>query len=93
MLPLLVRSVRGRKLNLTVVLKNIHGIWVIFPEAFLYSHEFSDSGYPVTSPDTGIGHDDDVVAVPSPHGTGGSLAGQADAGGGRLQPMRIWFTS
>ena len=30
-----------------------------------------------TSPDTGIGYDDDVVAVPSSHGTGGSLAGQA----------------
>ena len=30
-----------------------------------------------TSPDTGIGHDDDVVAVLSPHGTGGSLAGQS----------------
>uniref|UniRef100_M4BQ78 Uncharacterized protein n=1 Tax=Hyaloperonospora arabidopsidis (strain Emoy2) TaxID=559515 RepID=M4BQ78_HYAAE len=34
-------------------------------------------GIPATSPDTGIGHHDDVVAVPSPHGTGGSLAGQA----------------
>ena len=33
-------------------------------------------GIPTTSLDTGIGHDDDV-AVPSPHGTGGSLAGQA----------------
>ena len=30
-----------------------------------------------TSPDTCIVHDDDVVAVPSPHGTGGSLACQA----------------
>ena len=27
-----------------------------------------------TSPDTGIGHDDDVVSVVSPHGTGGFLA-------------------
>ena len=33
-------------------------------------------GIPTTSLDTGIGHDDDV-AVPSPHGTGGSPAGQA----------------
>ena len=30
-----------------------------------------------TSPDTGIGHDDDVVEVPSPHETGGSLSRQA----------------
>uniref|UniRef100_M4C4B7 Uncharacterized protein n=1 Tax=Hyaloperonospora arabidopsidis (strain Emoy2) TaxID=559515 RepID=M4C4B7_HYAAE len=34
-------------------------------------------GFPATSSDTGIGHDDDVVAVLSPHGTGGSLAGQS----------------
>ena len=27
----------------------------------------------VTSPDTGIGHDDDVVSGVSPHKTGGSL--------------------
>ena len=30
-----------------------------------------------TSPDTCIVHDEDVVAVPSPHGTGGSLACKA----------------
>uniref|UniRef100_M4BLH8 Uncharacterized protein n=1 Tax=Hyaloperonospora arabidopsidis (strain Emoy2) TaxID=559515 RepID=M4BLH8_HYAAE len=29
------------------------------------------------SSNTGIGHDDGVVEVPSPHGTGGSLARQA----------------
>ena len=34
-------------------------------------------GIPATSPDTGIGHEDDVVEVPSPNGTGGSLVGQA----------------
>ena len=36
-----------------------------------------DQGTFATSPDTGIGHDDDVVAVFSPHGTGCSLACQA----------------
>ena len=30
-----------------------------------------------TSPDTVIGHDDDVVSVVSPHGTGGSLSHRA----------------
>uniref|UniRef100_M4BHU2 Uncharacterized protein n=1 Tax=Hyaloperonospora arabidopsidis (strain Emoy2) TaxID=559515 RepID=M4BHU2_HYAAE len=38
---------------------------------------FQTEVIPATSPDTGIGYDDDVVAVPSSHGTGGSLAGQA----------------
>ena len=38
---------------------------------------FQTQGIPVTSPDTGIDHDNDVVAVSSPYGTGGSLAGQA----------------
>uniref|UniRef100_M4BY86 Uncharacterized protein n=1 Tax=Hyaloperonospora arabidopsidis (strain Emoy2) TaxID=559515 RepID=M4BY86_HYAAE len=33
-------------------------------------------GIPATSPDTGIGHEDDVVEVPSPNGTGGSFAVQ-----------------
>ena len=34
-------------------------------------------GILATSPDTVIGHDDDIVAVTSSHGTGGSLACQA----------------
>ena len=33
-------------------------------------------GTPVTSPDTGVGHDDDIVEVTSPHGTGGPLTHQ-----------------
>ena len=32
---------------------------------------------PATSPDTGIGHENDVVEVTSLHGTGGFLARQA----------------
>ena len=38
---------------------------------------FQTQGTPATSPDTVIGHDDEVVAVTSPHGTGRSLAHQA----------------
>ena len=38
---------------------------------------FQTQGIPATSPDTGIGHDDDVVAVASPRRTGGSLVSQA----------------
>ena len=34
-------------------------------------------GISATSPDNGIGHDDDIVAVTYPHGTRGPLARQA----------------
>ena len=48
---------------------------------------------PATSPDIGIGHDDDVIAVTFLHGNGGSLTRQAPPGRSlcRLQPMRLWF--
>ena len=36
----------GRKLGLTAVLKNIHGVRAIKMKGISYSHEFSDLGYP-----------------------------------------------
>ena len=70
--PLLVVSVLIIELILAMALKKVRGVWAILPNGYL---EFARVHILLaTSLDTGFDHDNNVVEVYNPYGTGGSLA-------------------